>query len=143
MATIYGKRSEESESLLLIHHFSVALAVRSSDILRFLIRCCFGFGFRCLETKKKKFFRGLSNPRMRFKDFSLCELLNVSIKKKKKKTQLKAKETHIQVNDFGFTVLLKKRNYTRFTRKLRGCKIRANLQSTLLSLAVGIPRFVG
>lgn len=140
MATIYGKRSEESESLLLMHHFSVALAVRSSDILRFLIRCCFGFGFRCLETKKKV-FRGLSNPRMRCKDFSLCELLNVSIKKTT--TQLKAKETHIQVNDFGFTVLLKKRNYTRFTRKLRGCKIRANLQSTLLSLAVGIPRFVG
>lgn len=94
-----------------------------------------------MSRNKKKVFRVLSNPRMRYKDFSLCKLLNVYIKKKT--TQLKAKETHIQVNDFGFTVLLKKRNYTRFTRKLRGCKIRANLQSTLLSLAVGIPRFVG
>lgn len=76
------------------------------------------FWFSMSRNKKKKVFRGLSNPRMRCKDFSLCELLNVSIKKKNNTAEGK-RDTHTSKRFRFHCIAQKKKLHTIHTKVTR------------------------
>lgn len=102
------------------------LYITSQSLLRWEVRTFFGSWFDAASVlvfdvskqKKKKFFRGLSNPRMRFKDFSLCELLNVSIKKKNNTAEGK-RDTHTSKRFRFHCIAQKKKLHTIHTKVTR------------------------